>query len=68
MKKVRRNRVASDESENEPIFRLIGGTTASLACSGDSSWEGLKVLSPYPMTRPFDAQQKAALKSSDNLY
>ena len=68
MKKVRRNRVASDESENEPIFRLIGGTKASLACSGDSSWEGLKVSSPYPLTRPFDAQRKAALKASDTLY
>jgi len=59
---------ASDESENEPIFRLIGGTKASLACSGDSSWEGLKVSSPYPLTRPFDAQRKAVLKASDTLY
>ena len=68
VKKVRRNKVVSDESENEAIFRLIGGTKASLACNGDSSWEGLKVLSPYPLTRSFNAQRKAALKASDTLY
>ena len=60
--------MSPDESENEPIFCLIGGTEASLACSGDSSWGGLKVSSPYPLTRQFDAQRKAALKASTTLY
>jgi len=59
---------AWDESGGEPSFRLVGGTKASLACSGDSSWEGLKVSAPYPLTRPFDAQRKAALRASDTLY
>ena len=59
---------AADESGNNTVFRLIGGTKASLACSGDSSWEGMKVTSPYPLIRPFDAQRKAALRSSDTLY
>ena len=39
-----------------------------MACIGDSSWEGLKVSSPYPLTRQFDAQRKAALKASTTLY
>jgi len=59
---------AADESGSDAVFRLIGGTKASLACSGDSSWEGMKVSSPYPLIRPFDAQRKAALRSSDTLY
>ena len=59
---------AADDTGNEAVFRLIGGTKASLASSGDSSWEGMKVNSPYPLTRPFDAQRKAALRSSDTLY
>ena len=39
-----------------------------MAGSGDSSWEGLDITTPYPLTRPFDAQRKAALRSSDTLY
>jgi acetyl-CoA carboxylase/biotin carboxylase 1 len=59
---------AFDETKSERVFKLIGGTKASLAGSGDSSWEGMKVNAPYPLTRPFDAQRKAALKASDTLY
>jgi len=50
------------------IYQLVGGTKASLAGSGDNSWEGMPVLSPYPLTRPFEAQRKAAAASSDTLY
>jgi len=50
------------------VFKSIGGTKANLAGSGDSSWEGLDITTPYPLTRPFDAQRKAALRSSDTLY
>lgn len=59
---------AADESGKDRIFKLIGGTKASLACAGDSSWEGLNVKTPYPLTRPFENQRKAALRSSDTLY
>lgn len=59
---------AVDGSGNKRVFKSIGGTKANLACSGDSSWENLLVTSPYPLTRPFDAQRKAAAKSSDTLY
>jgi len=59
---------AAVESGTERIFKLIGGTKASLASTGDSSWEGLNVDTPYPLTRPFDAQRKAAQRSSDTLY
>eukprot|EP00816_Leptocylindrus_hargravesii_P008467 CAMPEP_0196815990 /NCGR_PEP_ID=MMETSP1362-20130617/52962_1 /TAXON_ID=163516 /ORGANISM="Leptocylindrus danicus, Strain CCMP1856" /LENGTH=2323 /DNA_ID=CAMNT_0042193161 /DNA_START=128 /DNA_END=7099 /DNA_ORIENTATION=+ len=59
---------AVDDTETKKVFRLVGGTKASLACSGDSSWEGMDVTTPYPLTRPFDAQRKAAAKSSDTLY
>lgn len=59
---------AADESGGDRVFKLIGGTKASLASSGDSSWEGLNVSTPYPLTRPFDAQRKAALRSSDTIY
>lgn len=60
---------ASDESSgNKRIFKSIGGTKANMAGSGDSSWEGLDVTTPYPLIRPFDAQRKAALRSSDTLY
>lgn len=59
---------AAVESGKERIFKLIGGTKASLASTGDSSWEGLNVDTPYPLTRPFDAQRKAAQQSSDTLY
>jgi acetyl-CoA carboxylase/biotin carboxylase 1 len=59
---------AADESGSDRVFKLIGGTKASLASTGDSSWEGLTVNTPYPLTRPFDAQRKAALRSSDTLY
>jgi acetyl-CoA carboxylase/biotin carboxylase 1 len=59
---------AIDASSTTPIFKLIGGTKASLSSSGDSSWEGMKITSPYPLTRPFDTQRKAALKASDSLY
>jgi len=59
---------AADETNTKSIFKLIGGTKSSLTGSGDSSWEGMDVRSPYPLTRPFDAQRKAALKASDTLY
>ncbi len=59
---------AADDSSSDRVFKLIGGTKASLAGAGDNSWEGLNVDSPYPLTRPFDHQRKAALLSSDTLY
>lgn len=59
---------AADEKGGNLEFKLIGGTKASLASSGDSSWEGVSTDTPYPLTRPFDAQRKAAAKSSDTLY
>jgi acetyl-CoA carboxylase / biotin carboxylase 1 len=59
---------AVDESTQERIFKLIGGTKASLASTGDSSWDGLNVNTVYPLTRPFDTQRKTALKASDTLY
>ena len=58
---------AAGDSE-VPVFKLIGGTKSSIACSGDSSWEGMEVTSPYPLVRPFDTQRKAALSASDSLY
>ena len=58
---------AADPSQGR-IFRLVGGTKASLASSGDSSWDGLNVDTPYPLVRPLDAQRKAALRSSDTVY
>jgi len=59
---------AVDDNEGNLVFKLIGGTKASLASSGDNSWEGMNIHTPYPLTRPFDAQRKAAKKSSDTLY
>ena len=62
---------AADESgskRSRRVFKSIGGTKANMAGSGDSSWEGLDITTPYPLTRPFDAQRKAALRSSDTLY
>eukprot|EP00957_Ditylum_brightwellii_P132598 10112059-Ditylum_brightwellii.AAC.1 len=59
---------ATNKTRSERVFKLIGGTKASLACAGDSSWEGLNVDSPYPLTQSFDHQRKAALRSSDTLY
>mmetsp|Transcript_4373 Transcript_4373/g.6782 ORF Transcript_4373/g.6782 Transcript_4373/m.6782 type:complete len:2348 (+) Transcript_4373:52-7095(+) len=59
---------AADDGDGELVFKLIGGTKASFASSGDSSWEGISVDSPYPLTRPFDAQRNAASRSSDTLY
>jgi len=59
---------AMDPSSTAPIFKLIGGTKASLSSSGDSSWEGMKITASYPLTRPFDNQRKAALRASDSLY
>lgn len=59
---------AADEEDGNLVFKLIGGTKASFASSGDSSWEGMSVDSPYPLTRPFDAQRNAASRSSDTLY
>jgi acetyl-CoA carboxylase/biotin carboxylase 1 len=59
---------AADGQSSTPIFKLIGGTKASLASSGDGSWEGMKVTLPYPLTKPFDGQRKAALRASDSLY
>ena len=55
-------------SDTQRIYKLIGGTKASLAGTGDSSWDGKNVNTPYPLTRPFDAQRKAALRSSDTVY
>lgn len=59
---------AADENGGDRVFKLIGGTKATLAGAGDSSWEGLNINTPYPLTRPFDHQRRAALKSSDTLY
>ena len=59
---------AADENGGDRVFKLIGGTKATLAGAGDSSWEGLNVDTPYPLTRPFDHQRRAALRSSDTLY
>jgi acetyl-CoA carboxylase/biotin carboxylase 1 len=59
---------AADDTGGERSFKLIGGTKASLASAGDSSWDGLNVNTPYPLTRPFDAQRNAALRASDTLY
>jgi acetyl-CoA carboxylase/biotin carboxylase 1 len=59
---------AAGELGNERVFKLIGGTKASLASTGDSSWDGLNVRTSYPLTRPFDAQRKAALRYSDTVY
>jgi acetyl-CoA carboxylase/biotin carboxylase 1 len=59
---------AAGEKGSDRVFKLIGGTKASLASTGDSSWDGLNVRTPYPLTRPFDAQRKAALRSSDSVY
>ncbi|KAL7569782.1 hypothetical protein ACA910_005724 [Epithemia clementina (nom. ined.)] len=55
-------------TDTQRVYKLIGGTKASLAGSGDSSWDGKNVNTPYPLTRPFDAQRKAALQSSDTVY
>ena len=60
--------VEGESGVSKRVFKSIGGTKASMASSGDSSWDGLDVMTPYPLTRPFDAQRKAALKSSDTLY
>ena len=59
---------AVDGPSNKRVFKSIGGTKANLACSGDSSWENMLVDASYPLTRPFDAQRKAAARSSDTLY
>jgi acetyl-CoA carboxylase/biotin carboxylase 1 len=59
---------AANELGDERVFKLISGTKASLASAGDSSWDGLKINTPYPLTRPFDAQRKVALSSSDTIY
>jgi acetyl-CoA carboxylase/biotin carboxylase 1 len=59
---------AADDAGGDRTFKLIGGTKASLASAGDSSWDGLNVNTPYPLTRPFDAQRNAALRASDTLY
>jgi len=58
----------ADETNTKNIFRLIGETKSSMSSSGDSSWEGKDVTTPYPLTRPFDTQRKAAIRSSDTLY
>jgi len=59
---------ASNEAGNDKTFKLIGGTKGSLAGTGDSSWKGLPVSTPYMLTRPFDAQRKYALRASDTVY
>ena len=58
----------ADDTGTKRVFRLIGGTKASLAGSGDSSWENMAIDAPYPLTKPFDLQRKAALRASDTLY
>ena len=59
---------AADETNTKNIFKLIGDSKSNMSASGDSSWEGLDVTTPYPLTRPFDAQRKSATRSSDTLY
>lgn len=59
---------AADDGSDERVFKLIGNTKATLASTSDSSWERLPVSTPYPLTRPFDLQRRAALRSSDTLY
>jgi acetyl-CoA carboxylase / biotin carboxylase 1 len=59
---------ASDEMRAGRVFKLISGTKARLASAGDSSWDGLRIDMPYPLTRPFDGQRKSALESSDTVY
>jgi acetyl-CoA carboxylase / biotin carboxylase 1 len=59
---------ASSDRVDDRVFKLISGTKASLASAGDSSWDGLKINTPYPLTRPFDAQRKVAFLSSDTIY
>ena len=59
---------AADDTNTKTVFKLIGGTKTNIAGTGDSSWEGMSTHSPYLLTRPFDNQRKAALKSSDTLY
>jgi acetyl-CoA carboxylase/biotin carboxylase 1 len=59
---------AAVHGHGDRVFKLISGTKANLASAGDSSWDGKGVNIPYPLTRPFDAQRKAALKASDTLY
>lgn len=59
---------AADETDTKNVFKLIGDTTTTMSNNIDSSWEGQYVTTPYPLTRPFDAQRKAALRSSDTLY
>lgn len=58
----------ADSPGRDRVFELISGTKASLASAGDSSWHQVKTSTPYPLTRPFDAQRKAALQSSDTIY
>ncbi|GKY92813.1 hypothetical protein MPSEU_000250900 [Mayamaea pseudoterrestris] len=60
--------VEAVDNSGERVFKLISGTKANLASAGDSSWDGKGVNIPYPLTRPFDAQRKAALRASDTLY
>jgi acetyl-CoA carboxylase / biotin carboxylase 1 len=59
---------AADEMRPGRVFKLISGTKARLASAGDSSWDGLRIDMPYPLTRPFDGQRKSALESSDTVY
>jgi acetyl-CoA carboxylase/biotin carboxylase 1 len=59
---------AASETGGHRVVKLLSGTKASLASAGDSSWDGLNVSTSYPLTRPFDAQQKTALMSSDTIY
>jgi acetyl-CoA carboxylase/biotin carboxylase 1 len=59
---------AANEIGGDRIFKLISGTKASLASTGDSSYDGLNVNTSYPLTRPFDAQRNAALRATDTLY
>jgi len=59
---------SSDETNTKNVFKRIGGTKSSMSGTGDSSWEEMDVNTPYPLTRPFEAQRKAALRSTDTLY
>lgn len=58
---------AVSDTGSARVFKLIGGTKGQYG-AGDNHWDGLSVNTPYPLTRPFDAQRKAAARSSDTLY
>lgn len=59
---------AADETNTKTVFKVVGDNMASTLNSGEESWERKDVDTPYPLTRPFDYQRKAAARSSDTLY